>query len=72
MCQALHLGKPQGGRERRVVGSREHGGLCRGVQWEAGRTSAGADLMPSKPVVDGMSLLARKGGIGEPRVKVLG
>lgn len=31
MFQALHLDRLGGGRKRRVVGSREHGGLWRGV-----------------------------------------
>lgn len=42
------------------------GGVCSGC------THAGADLMPSKPEVDGMPSPARKGGIGDPRAKVLG
>lgn len=54
-CQARHLGEIDGGREKRVVGSRKRGGLrgrlgaCR--RW---------DVLP-----------ARKGRLGEPRAKVL-
>lgn len=53
MCQALW------GERERIVGTKSMEtceGLCSG--------SLGADLIPTKPIGDGISSLARKGGIG--------
>lgn len=66
-CQALPLDKRGGGgrEELQALESMEaNEGVCSGRRR--------AELMPRKPVVDEMSLPAKKGGIDEPRAKVLG